>query len=178
MAAGRFNFTIEQGTTVDFEIQYQDASGTPIDLAQHQARMMIRPSVDSDSILLTLSSSINPHDGTGLNLYGGGGLPASKPLSSGSIGVFIGHTTSSVLTFNTSNKYTEFGNVNNSFYASTNSACKLVPYTQQSYMELGRNVALTFMDLYKLPGASNQKFRRSSHNRNSNRSSFGGGGFS
>ncbi len=104
MAAGRFNFTIEQGTTVDFEIQYQDASGTPIDLAQHQARMMIRPSVDSDSILLTLSSSINPHDGTGLNLYGGGGLPASKPLSSGSIGVFIGHTTSSVLTFNTSNK--------------------------------------------------------------------------
>ena len=65
-----------------------------------------------------------------------------------------------------------------SFYASTNSACKLVPYTQQSYMELGRNVALTFMDLYKLPGASNQKFRRSSHNRNSNRSSFGGGGFS
>ena len=99
MAAGRFNFTIEQGTTVDFEIQYQDASGTPIDLAQHQARMMIRPSVDSDSILLTLSSSINPHDGTGLNLYGGGGLPASKPLSSGSIGVFIGHTTSSVLTF-------------------------------------------------------------------------------
>ena len=37
-----------------------------------------------------------------------------------------------------------------SFYASTNSACKLVPYTQQSYMELGRNVALTFIDLYKL----------------------------
>ena len=36
MAAGRFNFTIEQGTTVDFEIQYQDASGNPIDLAQHQ----------------------------------------------------------------------------------------------------------------------------------------------
>lgn len=64
-----------------------------------------------------------------------------------------------------------------SFYASTNSACKLVPYTQQSYMELGRNVALTFMDLYKLPGATNQKFRRS-HNRNSSRSGFGGGAFS
>ena len=58
-----------------------------------------------------------------------------------------------------------------SFYASTNSACKLVPYTQQSYMELGRNVALTFMDLYNLPGATNQKFRRS-HNRNSNRGGF------
>ena len=40
MAAGRFNFTIEQGTTVDFEIQYQDASGNPIDLAQHYLRVM------------------------------------------------------------------------------------------------------------------------------------------
>ena len=104
MAAGRFNFTIEQGTTVDFEIQYQDKSGNPIDLAQHQARMMIRPRVDSSNVLLTLSSSVNPHDGTGLNLNGGGGLNAVKPLSSGSIGVFIGHTTSSVLDFNTSNK--------------------------------------------------------------------------
>jgi len=104
MAAGRFNFTIEQGTTVDFEIQYQDNSGDPIDLAQHQARMMVRPSKDSETILLTLSSSINPNDGTGLNMKGGGGLSANKPTTSGSIGVFIGHTTSSALNFDTYNK--------------------------------------------------------------------------
>ena len=103
MAAGRFNFTIEQGTTVDFEIQYQDASGNPIDLAQHQARMMIRPSVNSSTILMTLSSSYDPNDGTGLNLQGAGGLDASKPLSSGSIGIFISHVSSSALNFTTYN---------------------------------------------------------------------------
>tara|TARA_B100002019_G_C21170505_1_gene548174 strand:+ start:212 stop:655 length:444 start_codon:yes stop_codon:yes gene_type:complete len=103
MAAGRFNFTIEQGTTVDFEIQYQDASGNPIDLAQHQARMMIRPSVNSSTILMTLSSSYDPNDGTGLNLQGAGGLDANKPLSSGSIGIFISHVSSSALNFTTYN---------------------------------------------------------------------------
>ena len=104
MAAGRFNFTIEQGTTVDFEIQYQDKSGNPIDLSQHQARMMIRPSVGSETLLMTLSSSIDENDGTGLNLSGGGGLDANKPLSSGSIGVFISHVSSSALNFDTYNK--------------------------------------------------------------------------
>jgi cytosolic carboxypeptidase protein 6 len=52
-----------------------------------------------------------------------------------------------------------------SFYASTNSACKLVPYTQQSYMELGRNVALTFIDLYKLPSSNARGVNRESRNR-------------
>jgi hypothetical protein len=39
-----------------------------------------------------------------------------------------------------------------SFFASTDDQMgKNVPYTQESYMELGRNVALTFIDYYKLP---------------------------
>ncbi len=49
---------------------------------------------------LTLSSSLQS-DGTGLNLSGSGGNVASKPLSSGSIGIYIGHVSSSNLTFNT-----------------------------------------------------------------------------
>jgi hypothetical protein len=35
-----------------------------------------------------------------------------------------------------------------SFFASKET--HVVPYTQESYMELGRNVALTFKDYYKL----------------------------
>ena len=39
MAAGRYNFTIEQGATVDFEIAYTDSNQNPIDLTNYQARM-------------------------------------------------------------------------------------------------------------------------------------------
>ena len=52
-----------------------------------------------------------------------------------------------------------------SFYASTNSACKLIPYTQQSYMKLGQNVALTFLDLYQPPSTNNRGSNRESRHR-------------
>src|SRR6056300_512918 len=60
--------------------------------------MDFRPSAGSDEKYLTLSSSLGPC-GTGLNMSGSGGLSASKPLSSGSIGVYISHVSSSALTF-------------------------------------------------------------------------------
>jgi hypothetical protein len=42
MAAGKYSFTIEQGTTVDFELQYKDSSNTPIDLTGYTGAMSIR----------------------------------------------------------------------------------------------------------------------------------------
>ena len=73
MAAGRYSFTIEQGATLDFEISYKDSGSNPIDLTDYQARMQIRPSIGSDIVHLTLSSSLDA-DGTGLNLSGSDGL--------------------------------------------------------------------------------------------------------
>jgi hypothetical protein len=96
MSAGRYSFIIEQGTTVNFELQYKDANGTPIDLTGYRARMQIRPTVDSTNIYLTLSSSLNS-DGTGLNLSGSNGI---TPPTSGSIGIYIASCTSSMLDFN------------------------------------------------------------------------------
>jgi hypothetical protein len=58
--------------------------------------MQIRPTVDSSEVYLTLSSSLNP-DGTGLNFSGSNG---AIPPASGSIGVYISSTTSSLLSFN------------------------------------------------------------------------------
>jgi hypothetical protein len=95
MAAGKYSFTIEQGSTVNFEIAYKDSSGNPIDLTGYQARMQLRPSPGSDTLYLTLSSSLNA-DGTGLNLSGSGGL---KPPTSGAIGVYISAVSSSQLSF-------------------------------------------------------------------------------
>jgi hypothetical protein len=96
MAAGRYSFVIEQGSTTDFEIIYKDSAGDPIDLTDYQARMQIRASqTGSSDIYLTLSSSLNS-DGTGLNLSGSSG---TNPPESGSIGIFISYLTSSELNF-------------------------------------------------------------------------------
>ena len=42
MAAGRYSFTVEQGATLNFEIQYTDANGNPIDLTGYSGLMQIR----------------------------------------------------------------------------------------------------------------------------------------
>ena len=97
MAAGIYNFTIEQGTTVDFEIAYKDSNSDPIDLTGYQARMQIKNLPGGSTTYLTLSSSLDA-SGTGLNLQGSSG---TNPFTSGTIGVFIAAVTSSLLDFNT-----------------------------------------------------------------------------
>ena len=101
MAAGRYSFVIEQGATTDFEVIYNNSTGTPVDLTGFTARMSIRQSqISTSQLYITLSSSLGPC-GTGLNLSGSqtsAGYP--HPLSSGSIGIYISAASSSVLNFN------------------------------------------------------------------------------
>ena len=96
MSAGRYSFTIEQGATLDFELAYKDSNNEKIDLTDYQGRMQIRPSVGSDTVYITLSSSLDD-DGTGLNFSGSDGL---NPPPSGTIGIFISAASSSLLDFN------------------------------------------------------------------------------
>lgn len=99
MAAGKYNFTIEQGTTVNFEVQYKDSTGTPINLSGYRGQMQLKSDYadNKPKTYLTLTSTLNS-DGTGLNFSGSNG---STPLSSGSIGIYIAACTSSLLTFAT-----------------------------------------------------------------------------
>ena len=100
MGAGRYSFTIEQGTTTNFEIQYKDSSNNPVDLTGYSGRMQIASDYASNAsrtVYLTLSSSLNA-DGTGLNFSGSNG---DTPPASGSIGIYIAACTSSLLTFTT-----------------------------------------------------------------------------
>lgn len=97
MAAGKYSFTIEQGTTVDFEVIYKDSTNTPVSLEGYRAKMQIRPYAGSTTEYITLSSSLAA-DRTGLNLSGSNG---TTPLTSGSIGVYISAYSSSALTFDT-----------------------------------------------------------------------------
>jgi hypothetical protein len=95
MAAGKYSFTLEQGSTFERQLTYQDSNGVPIDLTSYSARMQIRPSPGSPTLYLTLSSSLRP-DGTGLNMNG---LTGMNPTTSGTIGIVISAATSSLLTF-------------------------------------------------------------------------------
>lgn len=99
MAAGRYVFTIEQGATVDFRIDYKDSQNNPIDLTDYEARMQIRSDYSQNNGVLyaTLSSSLSPC-GTGLNLTPTSGSVV-LPKSSGSIGVYITALSSSQFTF-------------------------------------------------------------------------------
>jgi len=97
MAAGRYSFVIEQGATLNLELQYKDSTGTPIDLTGCGGKMQIRQSTTSPTAYITLSSSLAA-DGTGLNFSGSNG---ATPPTSGSIGVYISAISSSLLDFNT-----------------------------------------------------------------------------
>lgn len=99
MAAGKYSFTIEQGTTVDFELQYTDANDLPINLTGYTGRMQIKSAFanDNPTTYATLSSTRNA-DGTGLN-FSGSASHGLKPPTSGSIGVYISAASSSAFTF-------------------------------------------------------------------------------
>jgi len=99
MAAGKYSWVLEQGTTINFEIQYADSNGNPIDLTGYNGKMQLKSGYadNNPTIYLTLSSSLNP-DGTGLNFSGSNG---TTPPTSGSIGIYISSCTSSMLEFDT-----------------------------------------------------------------------------
>ena len=95
MAAGKYSFVIEQGSTFELELQYKDSTGTAVSLVGYSGRMQIRPSVTSATVYLALSSSLQA-DGTGINFSGSNG---TTPPTSGSIGILISAVSSSALSF-------------------------------------------------------------------------------
>lgn len=129
MSAGRYPIYIEQGTTIDFEIQYKDNQGNPVDLTGYGARMQFRPSADSQTVYLSLTSTLNA-DGTGINMSGSSPY---KPPTSGSLGVYIASCTSSILTFNEAVYDLEI-------YAPLDSDCPVVTRILQGPVKLSKEV--------------------------------------
>jgi len=95
MAAGRYSFIIEQGATTNFQINWNDETGSAVDLSGYHARMQIRPQVEASDVYISLSSSLSP-DGTGIHLSGSNDI---TPVQSGSIGIYISAYSSSLLNF-------------------------------------------------------------------------------
>jgi hypothetical protein len=102
MSAGKYSFTIEQGATLDFEIQYRDGNGNPINLTGYTGKMEIRSSYSGSGITyLTLTSSLgdtyNKTSGNAFLSFSGSNL--TTPPTSGSIGIYAGWVATDALTF-------------------------------------------------------------------------------
>lgn len=71
MKAGRYSFTIQQGTTTEFEVVYKDSNLEPVNISDFHAKMQIRPDYAdfTDEVNICLSSSLDP-DGSGLYMDG------------------------------------------------------------------------------------------------------------
>lgn len=97
MAAGIYNFIIEQGTTIDFRIDYKDSNGVPFDFTEYEARMQIRDAPKGSVIYANLTTDLDAC-GTGLSMTPKvGGLV--YPRTSGSIGIIISAASSSAFSF-------------------------------------------------------------------------------
>ena len=102
MAAGRYSFTIEQGATLNFELQYRDSNGNPIDLTGYEGAMQIRSTYSgSGETFLTLTSSLgDSYSKTSSNTFlSFSGSNLNTPTTSGSIGIYAGYETTDALTF-------------------------------------------------------------------------------
>ena len=104
MSAGRYSFTIEQGATLEFEIQYKNPQGEAIDLTDYTGFMQIRSGFSGSAgsvTYLTLSSSLseNPTKEVNNTFLSFSGSNLSTPPTSGSIGVYAGWQVTQELTF-------------------------------------------------------------------------------
>lgn len=83
MEAGLLNLNIEQGSTFNLIMLYEDENGLPIDLTGMTARMQLRRQFSSESILLSMTTE--------------NGRIVITPLT-GEIALFIDATDTALLT--------------------------------------------------------------------------------
>lgn len=57
MSAGRYDIILEQGSTFDLPLRYQDSTGNPIDLTGYSASMQVREAPAS-SLLVEFNSNL------------------------------------------------------------------------------------------------------------------------
>ena len=110
MAAGKYSFTIEQGATLNFELQYKDAAGLPISLRGYEGAMQIRSGYSASVgtvTYLTLTSSLGDvyafNSSSAFLSFSGSSL--DTPVESGSIGIYAGWAATQDLTFTGSAYY-------------------------------------------------------------------------
>ena len=57
MPAGTYNFYIEKGATFMRVFEYKDTGGTPINISSYTARLQVRPTVSSNTVLIDANTT-------------------------------------------------------------------------------------------------------------------------
>lgn len=100
MAAGKYSFIIEQGATVDFEIVYKNPDGTPVVLDGYTASMQIKSEPGGTTFASLTGQSTDTFSqtasGSYISLKGSNNV---TPLTSGSIGIYMGHAVTNDFNF-------------------------------------------------------------------------------
>lgn len=106
MAAGRYSFTIEQGATLSFELQYTDADGLPVDLTGYTGFMQIRSGYSGSAgtvTYLTFPALSGSQYAEGFQSQSAflsfSGSNLATPPVSGAIGVYAGWYTTQDINF-------------------------------------------------------------------------------
>lgn len=109
MAAGLYNFTIEQGATLSFEIQYKNSNNNPVDLTGYTAKMEIASNYSGSNrvVYALLSSSLGDvyTKDSGSEFLSLSGSDLITPPTSGSIGIYMGWAKTNELVFTGSAVY-------------------------------------------------------------------------
>lgn len=107
MSAGKYSFTIEQGATYRFGIEYTDSSGSAIDLQGYNMKMQIRSDYADNvknklfATLVDITSSV-ARTGSYLWFTGSAGTGSDGSGSAaalGQIGVYLDADTTATFTF-------------------------------------------------------------------------------
>ena len=108
MAANTYNFTIEQGATLELQIQWLNSNNQPISLAGYNGKMQIRSNYSGSGVTyLTFTSSIGDTYAfnSGSSFLSMSGSNLITPVTSGSIGIYAGYLLTDQLTFTGSAYY-------------------------------------------------------------------------
>lgn len=57
MAAGKYDITIDQGSVFDIPMTYRDAAGAPVDMTSWTARMQVRKTAASPTLVVELTTA-------------------------------------------------------------------------------------------------------------------------
>jgi hypothetical protein len=91
MAAGKYALLIEQGATLDLQLEYKDSANVPIDVSLYTGVLQIRPDYADNTATVYITLESPSVDGTGIDFGNEDGM----------IYIKMSDTTTTALTFDT-----------------------------------------------------------------------------
>lgn len=99
MAAGRYNFIVEQGTQHEVTFRYKNTAGAGINLSGYRVRMSVKDHITDTEFVYRATSNTTADDGTGFLQHFAIGTSQSVPTTSGYFTLTIPTGTTTAFSF-------------------------------------------------------------------------------